>query len=96
MKSANPETLESDLEEILLDDEHAHILIEYDQEVISLPLLIETIKMNGAQILETIPLREEMKRRKSILFKLNVQDVREIILHLSIHPLFKVKGYNSK
>jgi hypothetical protein len=95
MKSANPEEFNGILQDIPLDDEHAHILVEYSHDVISLQTLIKTIEMNGTRILNSFPLRES-KRNKSILFKLDIQDVREVILDLSNLSLIKLKGCNSK
>lgn len=96
MNSVNPEELKDLLRGITLDDEYAHILIEYDQGEISLDQLVESIEITGTQVLKTTELQVGPRGRKSILIKLDVQDVREAILNLSKYPLINVMGYNSK
>lgn len=96
MNSANPETLKDPIQDIPLDDEHAHIFVEYDENVTSLRLLIETIEISGAEILETIPLRKEPGGPRSVLFKLDAEDVRDAVISLSKHSLANLRGYNAK
>ena len=43
----------------------------------SFPKLLETIEMTGTQVLETKELRAGPDQNRSILFKLDIQDVRE-------------------
>jgi hypothetical protein len=96
MKSVNHEGFSDPIGNIPLDDEHAHILVEYYENAISLRLLIETIEISGAEILETIPLREEPGGPRLVLFKLDVEDARNVVISLSKHPLANLKGYNAK
>jgi len=95
MNSADPEPVNDLAQDIHLDEEHGHILIEYDQGMISFNRLKEAIEMAGAKILDSIS-RKESKGNQSVLFRLNIQDVREIVFNLSTLPLIKVGGYNSK
>lgn len=96
MSSTLPETPDGYLRNIPLDEGYAYIVIEYDRERVSFSELFETIKMTGTQILETKELRAGTDRNRSILFKLDIQDVRDVMLSLSKHPLMNVTGYNSK
>ncbi len=82
--------------DIPLDDGYAHVLIEYDQESISLPQLRETIELTGVRVIETQDLLGGPERGRLVLFKLNIEDVREVMLSLSKYPLINVTGYNSK
>ena len=96
MKRVNSERLDEILENVSLDDEYAYIFIEYDQRVISLHCLTEKIEIAGAKILEIITLKEEPEGNKSILFRLDIQETREVILNLLNHGFIKIKGYNPK
>lgn len=96
MSSTLPETPDGYLRDIHLDEGYAHIVIEYDQERVSFSELLETIEMTGTQVLETKELRPGPDQNRSILFKLDIQDVRDVMLSLSKHPLMNVTGYNSK
>lgn len=95
MNSADLEKLKDELEEIPLDDEHGHIFIEYNKDLISLQTLIKTVEMTGARILKSFSL-EQRKNHQAVLFRLNVQDVRGVVLSLSNLSFIKVKGYNPK
>ena len=96
MKSSAPEEINDPLKDINVDDEYSYVFVEYDHSEVSFNSIIETIHLIGAHILDSIILREEPRGTKSILFKLDVQDVREVILNLSKHKLLTIKGYNSK
>ena len=96
MNSLNPEKQKGLFRDIPLDDGYAHVLIEYDRERVSLLNLLEVIEMTGARVIETRDLPPRQERNRVILFKLDVQDVREVILSLSKFPLINVTGYNSK
>ena len=96
MSSILPETPEGHFRNIPLDEGYAHIVIEYDQDRVSFSELLETIRMTGTQVLETQELRAGPDQNRSILFKLDIQDVRDVMLSLSKHPLMNVTGYNSK
>jgi len=96
MNSVNCKEFKDLLQGIPLDDNYAHIIIEYDQGEISLNQFVESIKMNGTQVLETTELQVGQTGKKSILLKLGGQDTREVILNLSKYPLIKAMGYNSK
>lgn len=96
MNSVNHKELKDLLRDITLNDMYAHIFIEYDQGKISLNQLIELIEINGTQVLEITELQVGPRGRKSILLKLDAQDVREVILNLSKYPLINLMGYNSK
>jgi hypothetical protein len=82
--------------DIQLDDQHAHILIKYDSKITSLEELIKTIELTGTKVLQITELQTKSPKNKSTLFKLESQDVKEIILNLSKYPLIGVTGYNSK
>jgi hypothetical protein len=82
--------------DIPLDDGYAHLLIEYDPESVSLPRLQETIELAGVRVIEAQDLSGGREKGRLVLFKLNVEDVREVILSLSKYPLISVTGYNSK
>jgi hypothetical protein len=82
------------LKDMLMDEKHGYIFIEYNQQITSLDNLIETVKMTRAQILDTRILQEKPSGEKSILIKLDIQDVREVILNLLKYQLIKIKGYN--
>jgi hypothetical protein len=96
MKSVNAREEKGLSPDIQLDDRHAHILIEYDSKITSLEELTKTIELTGTKVLQTTELQTELTKSKSILFKLDKQDVKEIILNLSKYPLIGVTGYNSK
>lgn len=96
MKSANYEGFNDPIRNIPLDDEYAYIFVEHDQSAIPVHRLIEKIEMTGAKIIDSIPIREGRGGNRFVLFKLNIQDVREIVLDLSSLPLIRVQGYNSK
>jgi len=96
MSLTRHEKAEGYLRDIPLDEDHAHIVIEYDHERVSFSELFETIEMTGTHVLETKELRAGRDRNRLILFKLDVQDVRDVMLSLSKHPLRNVTGYNSK
>ena len=87
--------MESLMSDLPLDDEHAHILLEYDQGVIPLECLTESIETAGAEILQIIVLREGPEARRSVLIRLGTQDARNAILSLSKYPLTRVEGFNS-
>jgi hypothetical protein len=93
MKSATPKKNDL-LKDVPLDDKYSHIFVEYNSQVASLNSLKETIEMTGAQILDTTILREEPAGNKSILIKLDIQDVREVILSLLKYNLIRIEGYN--
>jgi hypothetical protein len=95
MKPGNLEPTESCISDLPLDDEHAHILLEYDQGVIPLHCLTETIETAGGRILQIIVLREGPEGRRSVLVRLGTQDARNAILSLSKYPLRMVEGFNS-
>ena len=84
------------LQGIALDDRYAYILVEYNQKTMSVSKLRGLIELTGSQILEIQEFQPGQVRMKTVLFKLDTQDVREIILSLSNHPLQNVTGYNSK
>ncbi len=96
MSSLNPEEQKVLFRDIPLDDGYAHVLIEYDRESVSFPNLLETIELTGARVIETRDLRPGRERNRVILLKLDIEDVREVILSLSKYPLMNVTGYNSK
>ncbi len=96
MNSANREESDDLLKDVTLDDGYAHVLVQYDPGEISILQLKETIEGSGTRILESAELQINGGRYKSILFKLDVQDVREAILNLSKYHLVKVAGYSSK
>jgi hypothetical protein len=87
---------DNSINDLLLDDEHAHILVEYDQDVIPLHCLTEAIESAGAEILEVIVLREGPEGNKSVFIRLGTKDARNAILNLSKYPLIRVEGYNSE
>jgi hypothetical protein len=62
----------------------------------SVSKLKELIQSAGGQILETQELQPEPVSNKAVLFKLNIRDVRKIMLSLSKHPLGTVTGYDSR
>jgi hypothetical protein len=95
MNSANPDRQDL-LQGIILDDRYAHILVEYDQEIILVSKLKELIETAGGQILETKEFHPEPVKNKAVLFKLNIQDVQKIMLCLSKYPLKNVTCYDSK
>jgi len=95
MKPGNPGETDSPVSDLPLDEEHAHILIEYDPRLTPLHCLMETIETAGAKILETIVLREGEEGEKSVLIRLGIQDARSAVLSLSKYPLIRVEGYNS-
>ena len=82
--------------DIPLEEGYACVLIEYDRETISLTKLRETIELTGTRVIETRDLPEAREENRLVLFKLNAEDVREVVLSLSKHPLINVTGYNSK
>jgi len=96
MKHGNPAQLDEILKRVSLDDRHAYIYIEYDQNVVSLDCLIKTIETAGEKVLEITDFRKEPEGNKIIVIKLGTQDVRNAILNLSSHPLIRVEGCNSK
>ncbi len=95
MKPGDLEATDSTVSDLPLDEEHAHILIEYDPRLTPLQSLTETIETTGAKILETIVLREGPLGEKSVLIRLGIQDARSAVLSLSKYPLIRVEGYNS-
>jgi hypothetical protein len=96
MNSTLPEIPDDHLRNIHLEEGYAYIVIEYDQQTVSFPELFETIELTGTRVLETKELRAGTDQNRSILFKLDIQDVRDVMLSLSKHPLMNVTGYNSK
>jgi hypothetical protein len=96
MNLSRHEKAEGNIRDIPLEEGYAHIVIEYDQERVSFSELLETIKSTGTQVLETKELRAGPDQNRSVLFKLDIQDVRDVMLSLSKHPLMNVTGYNSK
>ena len=96
MNSTNREEWDDLLKDVTLDDGYAHVLVQYDPGEISIPQLKETIEGAGTRVLESVDLRFNVGRYKSILFKLDAQDVRETVLNLSKFHLAKVAGYSSK
>ncbi len=82
--------------DIPLEEGYACVLIEYDRESISLIKLRETIELTGTLVIETRDLPGGREENSLVLFKLNAEDVREVILSLSKYPLIHVTGYNSK
>ena len=96
MKPADSQGVENFVDNLPLDDEHAHILMEFDQRVIPLRCLTETIEMAGATILEIITLSGEPEGNKSILVRLESQDVRNAVSNLARHPLIRLEGFNPK
>ncbi len=95
MSLSRHEKADGNLRDIPLEEGYAHIVIEYDQERVSFSELFETIELTGTHVLETKELRAGPDQNRSILFKLDVQDVRDVMLSLSRHPLMNVTGYNS-
>ncbi len=96
MKSVNAKEAKDVSPDIQLDDRHAHVLIEYDPKITSLEELTKTIEITGTKVLQSTELQTGSTKNKSTLFKLDNQDVKEIILSLSKYPLIGVTGYNSK
>ncbi len=82
--------------EVSLDDGYAHVLIEYDRESVPLTELREAIESTGTRVIETRDLPGGLEKSRVVLFRLDVEDVREVILSLSKYPLIHVTGYNSK
>ncbi len=82
--------------DIPLEEGHACVLIEYDRKSISLTKLRETIELTGTLVIEARDLSGGREKNSLVLFKLNAEDVREVVLSLSKHPLINVTGYNSK
>lgn len=83
------------VDDFRLQDGCAHILIEWDPKALSPNQLVKAMEMSGAHILETISI-EEKPEGKSMLFKVDINDIREVVLALAKYPLKKIKGYNSK
>ena len=96
MKPSNSDEPEYPFGDALLDDEYSHVFVEYDQDSMPLSRMIETIEITGARIVNTVIVRDEPKWKKAVLFKLDSQDVRDIILNLSKYPLIRIKGYNAR
>jgi hypothetical protein len=96
MESGNSKELVTPKRDVSLHDERAQIFIEYDKSMTPLHCLVEAIEMAGANIFEIITLSEEPKGKKSIAIKLDIQDVRNVILGVSKYPLTKIEGYNSR
>ena len=96
MKNQNSKPESDFYHNLPLDDEHCHILIDFDEKVVTFHRLKETIEMTGAAILEIITLREDPEGNKSILIRLETQDVRNVVLTVSKFPLNRIQGYNSK
>jgi hypothetical protein len=97
MRSLNhPDEHKVPFRDIPLDGGYAHLLIEYDRESVSLPTLQETIELAGVRVIETQDFSGGREKGRLVLFTINVEDVREVILSLSKYPLINVTGYNSK
>lgn len=82
--------------DISVNDEYSHIVVKYDESLLHFNQLVRAIETARAQILDTIVLEEEPSGKRTILIKLDVEDVREVIFNLLKHELIKLEGYNSK
>ena len=85
-----------ELDDFLDDCQHSHIFVEYDQNVISQQGLTEAIELTGTKIVKAVSFPAEQNGNRYALFRLNIQDVREVVLSLLDCPLIAIKGYNAK
>ena len=77
-------------QEVKPDQQHAQILIEVDSGINTLDKARKIIEGLGIHIIET-------KRRSSklILLKLDIKDMREVVLKLTESGFFNIEGYNA-
>jgi hypothetical protein len=96
MDPRNPDRSNDLLRDIRLDDEHAHILMEYDERATPLSHLMETIEAAATTVVDIVLLRDTPATPKAVLVTLDTRDIRSVILSLAKYPLVNIEGYDSK
>ena len=96
MDARNPDRSNDLLRDIRLDDEHAHILMEYDERASPLSDLMETIEGAATVVVDVVVIRDTPANPKAVLVTLDTQDIRSVILSLAKYPLINIEGYDSK
>jgi hypothetical protein len=96
MAPRNPDRSNHLLRDIRLDDEHAHLLMEYDERATPLAHLMGTIEAAATRVVDVVLLREAPADTKAVLVTLDTRDIRSVILSLAKYPLINIEGYDSK
>ena len=89
MKTAKKK-LESYSRQIELDKNHAQVLIEVGSEVNTIEKARKIIEEIGVRIIQTQTLSPQW-----ILVKLDVKDMRDVVLKLTQNGFLKIEGYNA-
>lgn len=76
--------------EIKLDKRHAQVLIETDSGINTIERAKQIIEELGVHIIETKKILDQC-----ILLKLDINDMREVVLKLTENGFLKIMGYNA-
>jgi hypothetical protein len=96
MESGQPDPSDERWRGIPLDDEHAHLLLEYDERVVVLSNVIQAIEGTAAAVVGVRSLRGDSQGTKAVLVTIETQDIRPVLLRLSSYPLARMEGYNAR
>lgn len=75
---------------VKLDQSHAQVLIEVGSETNTIEKAKKIIEEVGVHIIETQNLSSQW-----VLLKLDVKDMREVVLKLTLNGFLKIEGYNA-
>ncbi len=79
-----------------LDEHHAHLLLEFDEQALSLSSLIEAVERAAAKVMDVHSLPGASPHVKAVLVTIDTQDIRPVVLRLARYPLLRLEGYNAR
>jgi hypothetical protein len=89
VKSEEP-MKQMDISQIVADTHYAQILLKGDYEIANVHVAKSIIEQNGVRIVAM-----EYLSNQSVLFKVDVKDIRELVLKLTQNGFLRVEGYNA-
>jgi len=95
LNSRENQLLKKCAENLQRDIHHSQILFKFDQEKKSLDKAKEIVKNLGVNIVDMKIFDFPEDSISFALFKLDVVDMREVVLALSEHGYAPIKGYNA-